>query len=76
MLKEMAQDSAPSLNGFGVSFYNHCWKIIGNDLYKVVKEFFNVKVLPNSWKAIFLALIPKKTTLNSSLTSNLLTFVM
>lgn len=53
MLKEMAQDSR-------VNFYNHCWKIIGNDLHEVVKEFFNVIVLPNSWKAIFLALIPKK----------------
>lgn len=62
-IKEMKQDSAPSPDDFGANFYTYAWDIIGSDLCGAIMEFFRMDTLPNSWKATFLTLIPKKEIL-------------
>lgn len=55
----MSRNQAPRLNDFPIDFYTACWDIVKIDLVHAIKEFFYHKVLSQSWKATFIALIPK-----------------
>ncbi|CAA6674462.1 unnamed protein product [Spirodela intermedia] len=58
----MSRHRAPGPDGFPADFYISCWDIVGTDLIQAIKEIFRRKVFTRSWKATFLALIPKVTT--------------
>ncbi|CAA6672065.1 unnamed protein product [Spirodela intermedia] len=55
----MSKNRAHGPDDFSTDFYSRCWDIVGTDLLHVIKEFFPYKVFPRSWKATFIARIPK-----------------
>ena len=58
----MSKNRAPGPDGFPADFYISCWEIVGMDVVEAIMEVFRRKVLTRSWKATFLALIPKVNT--------------
>ncbi|GKA40794.1 RNA-directed DNA polymerase, eukaryota [Tanacetum coccineum] len=54
-------DSDKSLgpDGFTFEFFKKFWSIVGGDVIKAVKEFFNSSIFPNGCNSSFIALIPK-----------------
>lgn len=64
VVKGMAKNKAPSLDGFTVYFFQVAWNFIGRNIWEVVEESrHNQKVCP-SLNATFIALIPKTTKLD------------
>eukprot|EP00253_Pinus_taeda_P005862 PITA_05862 len=55
----MAQDKAPSPDGFTMAFYRTHWEIIKKYFVRMVKNFFSKSKLGNRIKSSHLALIPK-----------------
>ncbi|CAA6660783.1 unnamed protein product [Spirodela intermedia] len=55
----MSRNRALEPDGFPADFYSTCWDIVRTDLVHAIKEFFRCKIFPRSWKATFIALIPK-----------------
>ncbi|XP_019224926.1 PREDICTED: uncharacterized protein LOC109206551 [Nicotiana attenuata] len=53
-------DSAGGPDGFTGKFYQSCWEIIGDDLFDMVRAFFNGHDLPKRVTHTNLVLIPKK----------------
>ena len=61
MIFAMGRNRSPGPDGFPADFYVACWDIIGTDLVQAIKEIFQGQTFPRSWKATFIALIPKVT---------------
>ena len=61
----LGRNRSPGPDGFPADFYVACWDIIGTDLVQAIKEIFQGQTFPRSWKATFIALIPKVTNPNS-----------
>ena len=57
----MGRNRSPGPHGFLADFYVACWDIIGTNLVQAIKEIFQGQTFPRSWKATFIALIPKVT---------------
>jgi len=53
-------DSAGGPDGFTGKFYQSCWDIIGDDLFDMVRAFFNGHELPKCVTHTNLVLLPKK----------------
>ena len=60
MVKELEGDKAPSLDGFSLAFYHHCWEVVERDVLAVFEEFYQHNKFEKSLNATFLALVPKK----------------
>lgn len=39
-LKDIGDNKAPDIDGFGSKFYKVCWHIIKDDVMETVREFF------------------------------------
>ncbi|XP_075100498.1 uncharacterized protein LOC142176491 [Nicotiana tabacum] len=57
---ELNGDSAGGPDGMTGKFYHSCWDIIGDDLYDMVRDFFNGHELPKCVTHTNLVLLPKK----------------
>ena len=53
-------DKALGLDGFPMSFFQHCWHILKLDIMAVAHEFHTHNQFEKSLNAMFIALIPKK----------------
>lgn len=56
----LSGDSASGLDGFTGLFYQHCWDIVDDDVWKLVSIFFEGNTLPKSITHTNLVLLPKK----------------
>ncbi|XP_059663437.1 uncharacterized protein LOC132309102 [Cornus florida] len=52
-------DKAPDLDGFPARFYQHFWRVIGQDVINAVSHFVTKSTLPQGINSTFLTLIPK-----------------
>ncbi|XP_070057285.1 uncharacterized protein [Nicotiana tomentosiformis] len=57
----LSGDSASGPDGFIGLFYQHCWEIIGEDIFRLLQEFYVGATLPESITHTNLVLLPKKT---------------
>ncbi|XP_060182797.1 uncharacterized protein LOC132612707 [Lycium barbarum] len=57
---DLKGESACGPDGLSGSFYQACWNIVGIDVYKVVKAFYEGHTLPNSVTHTNLVLLPEK----------------
>lgn len=53
-------DNASGPDGLSCAFYQCCWDIVGNDIFKIVPEFFGGNYLPKFITLTNLVLLPKK----------------
>ena len=51
---------APGPDGFTMTFYHHCWRVVEKDVLAVFEEFFHHCKFEKSLDGTFIALIPKK----------------
>jgi hypothetical protein len=61
VLNDMKRNSSPGPDGFNVEFYLSTWAWIGDDVLKLVKDFFTSGALPPQASDTHIVLIPKKT---------------
>ena len=54
-------DSAGGPNGLTCKFYQSCWDIIGQDIFRMVQVFLRGNSLPKSITHTNLILLPKKS---------------
>ncbi|CAN1140087.1 Transposon TX1 uncharacterized 149 kDa protein [Linum perenne] len=59
-LSSMPPDKSPGLDGFSVSFFKTCWKIVKNEVISVVSYLFFSGKLRRFVNYVYLALVPKK----------------
>jgi len=52
---------APRPDGFIFNFYKIAWPLIGEELFRVVSEFFIIEKLPKSVNTSYVTLVPKNT---------------
>ncbi|GJW02619.1 RNA-directed DNA polymerase, eukaryota, reverse transcriptase zinc-binding domain protein [Tanacetum coccineum] len=52
-------DKSPGPDGFTFEFFKKYWFVVGSDVIKAVKEFFNSSSFPKGCNSSFTALIPK-----------------
>ncbi|XP_026450690.1 uncharacterized protein LOC113350786 [Papaver somniferum] len=62
-IKSLGQNKAPGPDGFPVSFYLLCWDILKEDFMKVLQDLQERSFLDWRLKNTFIALIPKKDTI-------------
>ncbi len=55
----MDPGSAPGLDGFNVAFYQSCWHIVGDDVCRGVRQFFQSSWLYPNMNSNFIVFIPK-----------------
>ena len=60
VLTEMEGDKAPGPDGFTMTFFHKCWRVVEVDVMAVFKYFHRYSVFEWSLNACFLSLIPKK----------------
>uniref|UniRef100_A0A2N9G4U0 Reverse transcriptase domain-containing protein n=1 Tax=Fagus sylvatica TaxID=28930 RepID=A0A2N9G4U0_FAGSY len=60
VIKGFNGDKAPGPDGFSLSFFQHCWSVLKEDLMAVFHEFHVQCSFEKSLNATFLTLIPKK----------------
>lgn len=58
-LKQMALLKAPIPNGFGASFYQNHWHVIGKEVSQVILSILNGDSLCEDANFTYIALIPK-----------------
>ncbi|GJR59307.1 putative RNA-directed DNA polymerase [Tanacetum coccineum] len=58
----IGDDKAPGPDGFTSTFFKKSWDLVGNDVCRAVREFFNNGQLLKEINHTFLALIPKVAT--------------
>ena len=58
----MEGDKAPSLDGFTMAFYHHCWGVVERDVLAVFEEFYQHSKFEKSLNVTFITLIPKKNS--------------
>lgn len=54
-------DKAPGPDGFSVGFYQSFWDVIGEDIYKDIRSFFETSYLQPRQNETHVRLIPKIT---------------
>ena len=60
VVKGFNREKAPGPDGFQLSFFQHCWNILKDDIMAVFHEFHMHGQFEKSLNATFIALIPKK----------------
>ena len=60
VVRDLEGDKALGPNGFTMTFYYHCWRVVEKDVLAVLDEFFQYCKFEKSLNATFIALIPKK----------------
>ena len=60
VVSDLEGDKAPGPDGFTMTFYHHCWRVVEKDILAVFEEFFQHCKFEKSLNATFIALIPKK----------------
>nr|XP_009620919.1 uncharacterized protein LOC104112639 [Nicotiana tomentosiformis] len=55
----LSGDSASGPDGFTRLFFQHCWDIVGEDIYNMIQQFYTGSPLPKSITHTNLVLIPK-----------------
>ena len=60
VVSDLEGDKAPGPDGFTMTFYHHCWRVVEKDVLAVFDEFFQHYKFEKSLNATFTALIPKK----------------
>ena len=60
VVRDSEGDKAPGLDGFTMTFYHHCWRVVEKDVLAVFEEFFQYCKFEKSLNATFIALISKK----------------
>ena len=60
VVSDLESDKAPGPDGFTMTFYHHCWRVVEKDVLVVFEEFFQHCKFEKSLNATFIALIPKK----------------
>ncbi|XP_057803415.1 uncharacterized protein LOC131018702 [Salvia miltiorrhiza] len=56
----MDASSSPGPDGFSGKFFQSCWSLIRNDVWKAVRTFFEKSYLPHSCNSSIMVLLPKK----------------
>lgn len=64
-LFQMHPDKSPGLDGMTQRFFQRHWSIVGDDIVKMVKEFFSEGVILEGLNETNLVLIPKKNNLST-----------
>ncbi|XP_060190609.1 uncharacterized protein LOC132619859 [Lycium barbarum] len=62
---ELNGDSACGPDGFSGIYYQKCWEVVKDDVYCVVKAFFEGQTLPKSITHTNLVLLPKKNVVEA-----------
>jgi hypothetical protein len=60
VINDMKRNASPGPDGFNVEFYLATWEWIGDEVHKLVTEFFISGLLPDKANDTHIALIPKK----------------
>lgn len=60
ILKSMRRNASPGPDGFNVAFYLSAWNWIGDDIARLVQNFYQTGILPPHLNDTNIALIPKK----------------
>ncbi len=60
----MDPGSAPGLDGFSGAFYQNCWNIVGSDVCRGVRQFFQCSWLYPNMNSNFIVFIPKSPDAN------------
>lgn len=68
IILDLPNDKAPGLDGFNCLFFKKAWPIIRNDMYKLCQDFFHHQADIKSINYSYITLVPKKITLNLSMT--------
>ena len=59
--KALCRDKAPGPDGYTMTFFTHCWEVVGGEVIKkVVKNFHERCIFEKSFNSTYVALIPKK----------------
>ncbi|GAB2268310.1 hypothetical protein Dimus_038709 [Dionaea muscipula] len=58
VLEEIADDKAPGVDGFTVAFFKKSWLVIGDDVCKVVLDFFSKKKMLTEVNLAVLHMVP------------------
>jgi hypothetical protein len=58
-LKDTANNKAPGIDGITAEILKECWSIIGNDFYKLIKQFWDTEELYPEFLEGIIRLIPK-----------------
>lgn len=56
----MHPDKAPGPDGMTPAFYQKYWKIVGRDVIKMTRHFFQTRRMPRRLNGTNLVLLPKK----------------
>jgi hypothetical protein len=56
----MKSNKAPGPDGFTANFFKASWSVVGDDVIKAIKNFFETSLLLKELNAIILSLVPKK----------------
>jgi hypothetical protein len=59
VIKNLPNDKSPGPDGFNNEFIKCCWPIIGHDIKKLIKDFYEEKISLESINSTFITLIPK-----------------
>lgn len=60
-LKQMYHLKAPGPDGMPPLFFQHFWSYVGNVVTKFVLDFLNSSIIPPSFNATHIVLVPKKS---------------
>ena len=60
VVKMLVGDKAPELDGFDMTFFQKCWHILRDDVFKFDEQFYYEGNLERSFNATFMTLILKK----------------
>ena len=60
VVREMEGDKTLGPDGFSMTFFYHCWRVVDRDVLAVFEEFYQHYKFGKSLNATFIALIPKK----------------
>ena len=60
VVREMEGDKTLGPDGFSMTFFYHCWRVVDRDVLAVFEEFYQHSKFEKSLNATFIALIPKK----------------
>ena len=64
-VNELAGDKASGSDGFSMTFFHNCWRVVESDVLAVFEEFYHYSKFEKYLNATFIALIPKKNDVSN-----------